>query len=135
MVADDKTNKSTIITLSTDELIARRTDEGKSALLLGFQNALILGTDVSLESTPYTTLGSEFLPSPIWVTTISQIHRAHYLTVTQAHESLMQNMEGLSALGKAAVTKNQCSRWHYGYLAIIQLRRHCRSIELSISPR
>jgi len=82
MLVADKANNSVIV-LSTDDLITAH-KEGKSALLLGFQNALILGTEIDGIN--------DSSPSPIWATIILQIHHAHYLMVILAGESRMQNM-------------------------------------------
>ena len=48
------TNNNTVIVLSTKDLDTAHRD-GKSSLLLGFQNALILGTDVNVIDTLYNS--------------------------------------------------------------------------------
>jgi len=129
LVADATNN--TIITLSTDELIAAHT-EGKSALLLGFQNALILGTDVSGIDTLYNSGVRVFALTHMGHNDFADSSRTLFDGDTGTREPDAEH-GGLSALGKAAVTKINALG---GIMDISQLSSQAalQAIELSTTP-
>ena len=126
----DATN-NTIITLSTDELIAAHR-EGKSALLLGFQNALILGTDVSGIDTLYNSGVRVFALTHMGHNDFADSSRTLFDGDTGTREPDAEH-GGLSALGKAAVTKINALG---GIMDISQLSSQAalQTIELSTTP-
>jgi membrane dipeptidase len=129
-LAADATN-NTIITLSTDELIAAHR-EGKSALLLGFQNALILGTDVSGIDTLYNSGVRVFALTHMGHNDFADSSRTLFDGDTGTREPDAEH-GGLSALGKAAITKINALG---GIMDISQLssRAALQAIELSTTP-
>ena len=129
LVADATNN--TIITLSTDELIAAHR-EGKSALLLGFQNALILGTDVSGIDTLYNSGVRVFALTHMGHNDFADSSRTLFDGDTGTREPDAEH-GGLSALGKAAVTKINALG---GIMDISQLSSQAalQAIELSTAP-
>ena len=129
-LAADATN-NTIITLSTDELIAAHR-EGKSALLLGFQNALILGTDVSGIDTLYNSGVRVFALTHMGHNDFADSSRTLFDGDTGTREPDAEH-GGLSALGKAAVTKINALG---GIMDISQLSSQAalQAIELSTTP-
>ena len=126
----DATN-NTIITLSADELIAAHR-EGKSALLLGFQNALILGTDVSGIDTLYNSGVRVFALTHMGHNDFADSSRTLFDGDTGTREPDAEH-GGLSALGKAAVTKINALG---GIMDISQLSSQAalQAIELSTAP-
>ena len=129
-LAADATN-NTIITLSTDELIAAHR-EGKSALLLGFQNALILGTDVSGIDTLYNSGVRVFALTHMGHNDFADSSRTLFDGDTGTREPDAEH-GGLSALGKAAITKINALG---GIMDISQLSSQAalQAIELSTTP-
>ena len=129
-LAADTTN-NTIIILSTDELIAAHR-EGKSALLLGFQNALILGTDVSGIDTLYNSGVRVFALTHMGHNDFADSSRTLFDGDTGTREPDAEH-GGLSALGKAAVTKINALG---GIMDISQLSSQAalQAIELSSTP-
>ena len=129
-LAADATN-NTIITLSTDELIAAHR-EGKSALLLGFQNALILGTDVSGIDTLYNSGVRVFALTHMGHNDFADSSRTLFDGDTGTREPDAEH-SGLSALGKAAVIKINALG---GIMDISQLSSQAalQAIELSTTP-
>ena len=129
-LAADATN-NTIITLSADELIAAHR-EGKSALLLGFQNALILGTDVSGIDTLYNSGVRVFALTHMGHNDFADSSRTLFDGDTGTREPDAEH-GGLSALGKAAVTKINALG---GIMDISQLSSQAalQAIELSTTP-
>ena len=129
-LAADATN-NTIITLSADELIAAHR-EGKSALLLGFQNALILGTDVSGIDTLYNSGVRVFALTHMGHNDFADSSRTLFDGDTGTREPDAEH-GGLSALGKAAVTKINALG---GIMDISQLSSQAalQAIELSTAP-
>jgi len=126
----DATN-NTIIALSADELIAAHR-EGKSALLLGFQNALILGTDVSGIDTLYNSGVRVFALTHMGHNDFADSSRTLFDGDTGTREPDAEH-SGLSALGKAAVTKINALG---GIMDISQLSSQAalQTIELSTTP-
>ena len=129
-LAADATN-NTIITLSADELIAAHR-EGKSALLLGFQNALILGTDVSGIDTLYNSGVRVFALTHMGHNDFADSSRTLFDGDTGTREPDAEH-SGLSALGKAAVIKINALG---GIMDISQLSSQAalQAIELSTTP-
>lgn len=129
-LAADATN-NTIITLSADELIAAH-KEGKSALLLGFQNALILGTDVSGIDTLYNSGVRVFALTHMGHNDFADSSRTLFDGDTGTREPDAEH-GGLSALGKAAITKINALG---GIMDISQLSSQAalQAIELSTTP-
>ena len=129
-LAADATN-NTIITLSADELIAAHR-EGKSALLLGFQNALILGTDVSGIDTLYNSGVRVFALTHMGHNDFADSSRTLFDGDTGTREPDAEH-GGLSALGKAAITKINALG---GIMDISQLSSQAalQAIELSTAP-
>ena len=129
LVADATNN--TIITLSADELIAAHR-EGKSALLLGFQNALILGTDVSGIDTLYNSGVRVFALTHMGHNDFADSSRTLFDGDTGTREPDAEH-GGLSALGKAAITKINALG---GIMDISQLSSQAalQAIELSTTP-
>ncbi len=129
-LAADATN-NTIITLSADELIAAHR-EGKSALLLGFQNALILGTDVSGIDALYNSGVRVFALTHMGHNDFADSSRTLFDGDTGTREPDAEH-GGLSALGKAAITKINALG---GIMDISQLSSQAalQAIELSTTP-
>ena len=129
-LAADATN-NTIITLSADELTAAHR-EGKSALLLGFQNALILGTDVSGIDTLYNSGVRVFALTHMGHNDFADSSRTLFDGDTGTREPDAEH-GGLSALGKAAITKINALG---GIMDISQLSSQAalQAIELSTTP-
>ena len=90
MLATDKTNNSVIV-LSTDDLITAH-KEGKSALLLGFQNALILGTEIDGINDLYSSGVRVFALTHMGHNDFADSSRTHYLMAIMAGESPMLSM-------------------------------------------
>ena len=129
-LASDTAN-NTVITLSTDELIAAHR-EGKSALILGFQNALILGTDVAGIDTLYNSGVRVFALTHMGHNDFADSSRTLFDGNTGTREPDAEH-GGLSALGKAAVSKINALG---GIMDISQLSSQAalQAIELSTTP-
>ena len=129
-LANDKTNKSTI-TLNSDELITAH-NEGKSALVLGFQNALILGTELVGINTLFNSGVRVFALTHMGHNDFADSSRTLFNGETGTREPDAEH-GGLSALGKAAVERINSLG---GIMDISQLSTQAalQVIELSISP-
>ena len=129
-LAADVTNNS-VITLSTDELITAH-EEGKSALLLGFQNALILGTEIDGINTLFNSGVRVFALTHMGHNDFADSSRTLFDGDTGTREPDAEH-GGLSALGKAAVERINSLG---GIMDISQLSTQAalQVIELSISP-
>ena len=129
-LADDKTNKSTI-TLNSDELITAH-NEGKSALVLGFQNALILGTELVGINTLFNSGVRVFALTHMGHNDFADSSRTLFDGDTGIREPDAEH-GGLSALGKAAVERINALG---GIMDISQLSTEAalQVIELSIAP-
>ena len=129
-LADDKTNNSTI-TLNSDELITAH-NEGKSALVLGFQNALILGTELVGINTLFNSGVRVFALTHMGHNDFADSSRTLFNGETGTREPDAEH-GGLSALGKAAVERINSLG---GIMDISQLSTQAalQVIELSISP-
>ena len=129
-LANDKTNNSTI-TLNSDELITAH-NEGKSALVLGFQNALILGTELVGINTLFNSGVRVFALTHMGHNDFADSSRTLFDGETGTREPDAEH-GGLSALGKAAVERINSLG---GIMDISQLSTQAalQVIELSISP-
>ena len=129
-LADDKTNNSTIA-LNSDELITAH-KEGKSALVLGFQNALILGTELDGINTLFNSGVRVFALTHMGHNDFADSSRTLFDGDTGTREPDAEH-GGLSALGKAAVERINALG---GIMDISQLSTEAalQVIELSIAP-
>ena len=129
-LANDKTNNSTI-TLNSDELITAH-NEGKSALVLGFQNALILGTELDGINTLFNFGVRVFALTHMGHNDFADSSRTLFDGDSGTREPDAEH-GGLSALGKAAVERINSLG---GIMDISQLSTQAalQVIELSISP-
>jgi membrane dipeptidase len=101
LVADPANN--TVMVKSTAELSAAHT-AGKSALILGFQNALILGTDVGGIDSLYSSGARVFALTHMGHNNFADSSRTLFDGETGTREPDAEH-GGLSSLGKAAVQK------------------------------
>ena len=101
LAADPANN--TVIVKSTTELSAAHT-EGKTALILGFQNALILGKDVGAVDSLYNSGARVFALTHMGHNDFADSSRTLFDGDTGTREPDAEH-GGLSALGKAAVAK------------------------------
>ena len=129
-LANDKTNNSTI-TLNSNELITAH-NEGKSALVLGFQNALILGRELDGINTLFNSGVRVFALTHMGHNDFADSSRTLFDGDTGTREPDAEH-GGLSALGKAAVERINSLG---GIMDISQLSTQAalQVIELSISP-
>jgi membrane dipeptidase len=129
-LAGDIANNS-VITVSTDELIAAH-NEGKSALILGFQNALILGTEIDGINTLYNSGVRVFALTHMGHNDFADSSRTLFDGKTKTREPDAEH-GGLSTLGKAAIKRINALG---GIMDISQLSSQAalQAIELSISP-
>ena len=129
-LADDKTNNSTIA-LNSDELITAH-KEGQSALVLGFQNALILGTELDGINTLFNSGVRVFALTHMGHNDFADSSRTLFDGDTGTREPDAEH-GGLSALGKAAVERINALG---GIMDISQLSTEAalQVIELSIAP-
>ena len=124
-------NNNATITKSTDELTAAHA-EGKSALILGFQNALILGTDVTGIDRLYDVGVRVFALTHMGHNDFADSSRTLFDGDTGTREPDAEH-GGLSALGKAAVVKINALG---GIMDISQLSSQAalQAIDLSAAP-
>jgi len=129
-LAADTTN-NTVIVLSTKDLDTAHRD-GKSSLLLGFQNALILGTDVNGIDTLYNSGVRVFALTHMGHNNFADSSRTLFDGKTGTRESDAEH-EGLSDLGIAAVKKINALG---GIMDISQLSKQAalQTIKLSKTP-
>ena len=129
-LAANPDNNATI-TKSTDELTAAHA-EGKSALILGFQNALILGTDVTSIDRLYDVGVRVFALTHMGHNDFADSSRTLFDGDTGTREPDAEH-GGLSTLGKAAVERINALG---GIMDISQLSSQAalQAIELSITP-
>ena len=125
------TNNNTVIVLSTKDLDTAHRD-GKSSLLLGFQNALILGTDVNVIDTLYNSGVRVFALTHMGHNNFADSSRTLFDGKTGTREPNAEH-EGLSDLGIAAVKKINALG---GIMDISQLSKQAalQTIELSKTP-
>ena len=126
----DKTNNA-VIALNTDALIAAH-KEGKSALLLGFQNALILGNNISGIDTLYNSGVRVFALTHMGHNDFADSSRTLFDGKTGTREPNAEH-GGLSSLGKEAIAKINALG---GIMDISQLSSQAalQTIELSTTP-
>ncbi|MBT3798990.1 MAG: dipeptidase [Porticoccaceae bacterium] len=124
-------NNNATITKSTDELTAAHA-EGKSALILGFQNALILGTDVTGIDRLYDVGVRVFALTHMGHNDFADSSRTLFDGDTGTREPDAEH-GGLSALGKAAVVKINALG---GIVDVSQLSSQAalQAIGLSVAP-
>ena len=125
------TNNNTVIVLSTKDLDTAHRD-GKSSLLLGFQNALILGTDVNVIDTLYNSGVRVFALTHMGHNNFADSSRTLFDGDNGRREPDAEH-GGLSTLGKAAIKKINLLG---GIMDISQLSSQAalQAIELSVTP-
>lgn len=129
-LADDPANQ-VAIPLTADELVAAH-EEGKSALILGFQNALILGEDVSGLDELYAAGVRVFALTHMGHNDFADSSRPLYIGDLGKHEPVAEH-GGLSELGIAAIARiNNLG----GIVDISQLSRQAalQVLEISTAP-
>ena len=122
---------SLVIARSPDELVAAHTG-GKAALILGLQNALILGRDVDALDELWTAGVRVFALTHMGHNDFADSSRPLYLADLGSHEPEAEH-GGLSELGRAAIGRiNDLG----GIVDISQLSRQAalQAIELSRAP-
>jgi membrane dipeptidase len=129
-LANDPANNA-VIPLTADELVVAHA-QGKSALILGFQNALILGTEVSALDDLYAKGVRVFALTHMGHNDYADSSRPLYIAELGAHEPDSEH-GGLSALGVAAIERINALG---GIVDITQLSRQAtlQVIELSRAP-
>jgi membrane dipeptidase len=129
-LANDPANNA-VIPLTADELVVAHA-QGKSALILGFQNALILGTEVSALDDLYAKGVRVFALTHMGHNDFADSSRPLYIAELGAHEPDSEH-GGLSALGVAAIERINALG---GIVDITQLSRQAtlQVIELSRAP-
>ena len=129
-LADDPAN-NVVIPLSADELIAAHA-AGRSALILGFQNALILGTEVAALDELYAAGVRVFALTHMGHNDFADSSRPLYIAETGTHEPDSEH-GGLSPLGVAAIERINALG---GIVDITQLSRQAalQVMELSKAP-
>lgn len=101
LAADPSNN--TIIVRSAEELVKAHED-GKSALILGFQNARMLGKDVSGLDEFYASGARVFALTHMGHNDFADSSRPIYIAEKGAHE-VVEEHGGLSTLGRAAIAR------------------------------
>jgi membrane dipeptidase len=101
-MTEDPAN-NVILARSADELVNAHS-VGKGALILGFQNARILGTDVAALDEFYAAGVRVFALTHMGHNDFADSSRPIYIAETGAHEPVAEH-GGLSDLGKAAIKR------------------------------
>ena len=129
-MAADTTN-NTVLALSPDALISAH-EAGQSALVLGFQNALILGTDASAIETFYADGVRLFALTHMGHNAFADSSRPLFDAATGQREATAEH-GGLSELGIAAIKKINALG---AIVDISQLSKQAalQAIELSTTP-
>lgn len=129
-LAEDPAN-NVVIPLTADDLVAAHAD-GRSALILGFQNALILGTDVSALDEFYARGVRVFALTHMGHNDFADSSRPLYIGEIGAHEPDEEH-GGLSPLGVAAIERINALG---GIVDITQLSRQAalQVVEISTAP-
>ena len=129
-LVENKTNNS-VIALSTDQLIEAE-HQGKSALILGFQNALILGREVDGIDNLYNAGVRVFALTHMGHNDFADSSRTLFDGKTNTREPDAEH-GGLSSLGKEAVKRINTLG---GVMDITQLSSQAalQAIKLSTSP-
>ncbi len=128
-LAADPANNA-VVARSADELVAAH-EEDKAALILGFQNALILGTDVSALDEFYAAGARVFALTHMGHNDFADSSRPVFDAATGSHEPVEHG--GLSDLGVAAIERINALG---GVVDVSQLSRSAalRVLELSTAP-
>ncbi len=128
-LAADPVNNA-VVARSADELVAAH-EEGKAALILGFQNALILGTDVSALDEFYAAGARVFALTHLGNNDFADSSRPVFDAATGTHEPAEHG--GLSDLGVAAIERINALG---GVVDVSQLSRSAalRVLEISTAP-
>ena len=128
-LAADPANNA-VVARSADELVAAH-EEGKAALILGFQNALILGTDVSALDEFYAAGARVFALTHLGNNDFADSSRPVFDAATGTHEPAEHG--GLSDLGVAAIERINALG---GVVDVSQLSRSAalRVLEISTAP-
>ncbi|MCZ6855961.1 MAG: membrane dipeptidase [Gammaproteobacteria bacterium] len=129
-LADEPAN-NVVIPLSADELVAAHA-AGRSSLILGFQNALILGTEVAVLDELYAAGVRVFALTHMGHNDFADSSRPLYISESGAHEPAAEH-GGLSGLGVAAIERINALG---GIVDISQLSRQAvlQVLELSRAP-
>ncbi|MEE2776790.1 MAG: membrane dipeptidase [Acidobacteriota bacterium] len=129
-LAADPANDA-VVARSADEVVAARKD-GKAALILGFQNALILGTDVSALDELYAAGVRVFALTHMGHNDFADSSRPVFDGATGTHEPASEH-GGLSGLGVAAIERINALG---GVVDVAQLSRQAalRVLEISTAP-
>ena len=129
-LAEDKTNNS-VIALNTDQLIEAE-HQGKSAFILGFQNALILGREIDDIDTLYNSGVRVFALTHMGHNDFADSSRTLFDGKTNTREPDAEH-GGLSSLGKKAIKRINALG---GVMDISQLSSQAalQAIKLSTSP-
>ena len=129
-LANDAAN-NVVIPRTADELVAAHAN-GKSSLILGFQNALILGTEVSALDELYAAGVRVFALTHMGHNDFADSSRPLYLAESGTHEPKAEH-GGLSELGVAAIERINALG---GIVDITQLSRQAtlQVLELSLAP-
>ena len=128
-LAADPANNAVVVR-SADELVAAH-EQGKAALILGFQNALILGTDVSALDEFYAAGARVFALTHMGHNDFADSSRPIFDAATGTHEPVEHG--GLSDLGVAAIERVNALG---GVVDVSQLSRSAalRVLDISTAP-
>ncbi len=128
-LAADPANNA-VVARSADEVVAAH-EQGKAALLLGFQNAMILGTDVSALDDFYDAGARVFALTHLGNNDFADSSRPVFNAATGTHEAAEHG--GLSDLGVAAVERINALG---GVVDVSQLSRDAalQVLEVSTAP-
>ena len=128
-LAADPANNAVVVR-SADELVDAH-QQGKAALILGFQNALILGTDVSALDELYAAGARVFALTHMGHNDFADSSRPIFDAATGTHEPVEHG--GLSDLGVAAIERVNALG---GVVDVSQLSRSAalRVLEISTAP-
>ncbi len=125
-LAADPANNA-VVARSADELVAAH-EEGEAALILGFQNAMILGTDVSALDDFYAAGARVFALTHLGHNDFADSSRPVFDAATGTHEAVEHG--GLSELGVAAIERINALG---GVVDVTQLSRDAARQVLEIS--
>lgn len=128
-LAADPANNA-VVARSADEIVAAH-EQGKAALVLGFQNAMILGTDVSALNDFYDAGARVFALTHLGNNDFADSSRPVFDAATGTHEEAEHG--GLSDLGIAAIERINALG---GVVDVSQLSRDAalRVLEVSTAP-
>ena len=128
-LAADPANNA-VVARSADEVVDAH-EQGKAALILGFQNAMILGTDVSALDDFYAAGARVFALTHLGHNDFADSSRPVFDAATGTHEAVEHG--GLSELGVAAIERINALG---GVVDVSQLSRSAalRVLEISTAP-